>query len=204
MLTRWEKWYSEDNLIKDPRILAAPPSQCAGIAAAAFLERRKQRILDLGCGIGRDTFYLQSCGLAVTGVDASFNGVRTAKQIGSQKSASSAWVTADARRLPFQDGSFEGIYCFGLLHEFTAENKALDVEQVMSEVRRVLDEAGLLVLAVLAGDPQAGLPAVQLFNRQMFENVAQSFRQIEIRDYNDVGCTGRADYQIWLGIYEKS
>ena len=78
MLTRWDKWFSQDNLDKDPRILAAPPSLCAQAAAAAFLSRGKRRVLDLACGVGRDTFYLAERGLAVTGVDAAENGLHAA------------------------------------------------------------------------------------------------------------------------------
>jgi SAM-dependent methyltransferase len=74
MVTRWDKWFSDDNLAKDKRILAAPPSKGAEKAAQAFLAREKQIILDLGCGIGRDTFYLESRGVGpiiVYGMDCS-------------------------------------------------------------------------------------------------------------------------------------
>ena len=60
MLTRWDKWYSQDNLSQDERILAAPPSLCAHNAATEFLSRGKLHILDLACGVGRDTFYLEN------------------------------------------------------------------------------------------------------------------------------------------------
>ncbi len=203
MLTRWEKWYSQDNLDQDERILAAPPSLCAQSAAAEFLSRGKLHILDLACGVGRDTFYLEERGLDVTGVDASLNGLRAASEIGLRRNASAELVAADARLLPFGDESFEGVYCFGLLHEFTSERKGEDVEQVMAEVGRVLCQKGVLVLAVLSGEAEEGLPSVQMFTRQMFEQATQDWQPIEIRAYNDVGCTNRPDYRIWYGVFEK-
>ena len=203
MLTRWEKWYSQDNLDQDERILAAPPSLCARSAAAEFLSRGKLHILDLACGVGRDTFYLEERGLDVTGVDASLNGLRAASQIRLRRNATAELVAADARLLPFADESFEGVYCFGLLHEFTSERKREDVEQVMVEVGRVLCQKGVLVLAVLSGKTEQGLPAVQMFTRQMFEQATQDWQPIAIRAYNDIGCTSRPDYRIWYGVFEK-
>jgi ubiquinone/menaquinone biosynthesis C-methylase UbiE len=203
MITRWDEWFSRANLSTDGRILSAPPSQSAERAARAFLAREKRLILDLACGVGRDTFYLESRGLAVTGVDASFNGLRAAQQIKSERGAASALITADARRLPFKDGSFEGVYCFGLLHEFTGEGRAGDVEAVMGEVRRLLCAGGVLALTVLSGEPDAGLPAVQLYTRPMFEQATLGLQAIEVEGYDDVGCTGRADYHVWYGLFEK-
>jgi ubiquinone/menaquinone biosynthesis C-methylase UbiE len=203
MLTRWEKWYSQDNLDQDERILAAPPSLCAQSAAAEFLSRGRMRVLDLACGVGRDTFYLEARGLGVTGVDASLNGLRAASQIRLRRNATAELVAADARLLPFADESFEGVYCFGLLREFTSERKREDVEQVMVEVGRVLCQKGVLVLAVLSGEAEEGLPAVQMFTRQMFEQATQDWQPIAIRAYNDIGCTSRPDYRIWYGVFEK-
>jgi ubiquinone/menaquinone biosynthesis C-methylase UbiE len=203
MLTRWDEWYSEDNLSKDERILVAPPSQCAESAATEFLTRGKRHILDLACGVGRDTFHLEKRGLSVTGVDASINGLRAAHQTKLVRGAMAEFVTADARLLPFEDGSFDGIYCFGLLHEFTSPDKEEDVRRVISEARRLLLDGDLFVLTVVAGDPEAGLPHVQLFTRLMFEQALAGWHPLEVKAYNDVGCTNRADYHIWYGLFEK-
>ena len=203
LLTRWDNWYSQENLDKDPRILAAPPSLCAQNAAGEFLARGIRRVLDLACGVGRDTFYLVERGLDVTGVDASLNGLRAASQIRLKHNLSAVLVAADARRLPFKAGSFEGVYCFGLLHEFTDEHKHEDVEQVMAEIRRVLCPQGILVLTVLSGNPEAGLPKVQLFTRQMFEGALAGWKPLEISCQDDVGCTNQANYRVWYGLFER-
>ena len=201
MITRWDKWFSDDNLAADRRILLAPHSQCAEYAAAGFLTRGKQRILDLACGVGRDTFYLESRGLAVIGTDASFNGLRAARRVRLERSAISELVAADARHLPFRDGSFEGVYCFGLLHEFAGERKEVDVREVMGEIKRLLCHEGILVLATLAGEPVAGLPAFR--TRQMFKEETKGLHAIEIGIYDDIGCTCVADYRVWRGSFVR-
>jgi len=215
MITRWDKWFTDENLAQDTRILAAPPSHSAENAARAFLAREKRLILDLACGIGRDTFYLESRGLDVIGVDAAFNGLRVAQRVKAERGAAADLIMADARHLPFKEGSFEGVYCFGLLHEFTAEASQgeasgegweEDVKGVMREVKRMLCEEGILVLTVHAGEPQAGLPQVQMYTREMFEQATAGLRALEaleVREYDDVGCTGRPDYHVWYGMFEK-
>ncbi len=203
MITRWEAWFSEDNLAQDERILAAPPSHSAEKGAQTFLARGKRFVLDLACGVGRDTFYLASQGLTVTGADAAVNGVRVARGVGLARGTVSKWVTADARRLPFKDSTFEGVYCFGLLHEFVDEHKEESVRTVMGEIKRLLDAGGILALTVLAGKPEAGLPHVQFFSRPMFDQATQGLRTIEVQRYDDVGCTGRTDYPVWYGVFEK-
>jgi tellurite methyltransferase len=203
MPTRWDEWYSNDNLSKDKRILTAPPSQCADTAATEFLARGKRNILDLACGVGRDTFHLEKRGLSVIGADASLNGARTANKTKLALNAKTPFAVTDARYLPFGNGSLEGVYCFGLLHEFTTEHKQEDVKKVISEVRRVLSNTGLFVLTVLAGNADDGLPAVQLFTRQMFEHAMADWHPIVIKICDDIGCTNRADYHVWYGLFEK-
>lgn len=203
MITRWDAWFSDENLAKDKRILAAPPSQSAENAARAFLAGENRFILDLACGIGRDTFYLESRGLGVIGVDASPHGLRVAQQVKAERGAASALIMADARHLPFKDGSFEGVYCFGLLHEFTSASQKEDVEGVMDEVKRLLCDRGMLVLTTLSGEPEAGLPGVQLYTQEMFAETTKAFRTLEVKTYDDVGCTGRTDYHVWYGLFEK-
>jgi ubiquinone/menaquinone biosynthesis C-methylase UbiE len=203
MLTRWDEWYSDDNLRSDQCILAAPPSRSAEMAAGEFLRRGKCHILDLACGVGRDTFHLEKRGLSVTGADAAFNGARAAIKTKSALEARAQFTVADARHLPFGNGQFDGIYCFGLLHEFTGEHKEDDVQAVVSEARRVLSDKGIFVLTVLAGDPQAGLPAVQLFTCLKFEHLMAGWHIMEVQLFDDIGCTNRPDYSIWYGLFEK-
>ncbi len=196
-MTRWQQFYLEDQ-----RISLARPSICARHAADDFRSHNKCKVLDLGCGTGRDTAILISSGLGVVGVDAAWSGLSLAQRQATSCVFNLAEV--DARCLPFGDASFEGVYCFGLLHEFVGETADGDVSKIMSEIERVLQPAGRLVLAVLAGEPTKGLPHVRLFTEQMFDDVTHRFQCVEKQVYNDIGCTGRSDYRIWRGTYIKS
>lgn len=114
-----------------------------------------------------------------------------------------AWIESDSRRLPFLNSLFDGVYCFGLLHEFVGESAKDDVSRTLKEIRRVLMQEGVAVIAVSAGDPQKGLPHVQNFSKSMFDAATSDFRCIQKKLYEDLGCTGRLDYKVWFGHLVK-
>ncbi len=198
-MTRWEQLYVQ----KRDEVLAAPPSLCAESAVRLFVAHDKRRILDLGCGIGRDAFHLTGNGLSVVGIDAAASALRIANTPRGVGRNWPSFAQADARVLPFPDASFDGVYSFGLLHEFTQDTREQDIAAVMSEISRVLKPHGLLVLAVLSGEPEQGLPQVCLFAERAFDTVTRSLHRIEKRAYNDIGCTGKSDYRIWYGAFGK-
>ncbi len=197
-MTRWQKWFLEDD-----RLPSIPPSHCAESAAKVFAKHGKRVILDVGCGAGRDAHYLSQHGFSVIAVDAAEAGVGIANRLKKDKQLETVLATADARSLPFADASFEGIYCFGLLHEFTDETRESDVRAVMHEIYRTLKSDGMLILAVQSGAPEDGLPHVRLFTERMFDTATRSFRVIDKQEYLDVGCTGCNEYKVWRGIFTK-
>ncbi|MDO9392093.1 MAG: class I SAM-dependent methyltransferase [bacterium] len=198
-MNRWTGFYSED-----PRVLSAPRSLCSEYAAVEFKKLNCHSILDLGCGVGRDSFYLASQGLNVFSMDSAYTGLSKAQSlVPACQAGKSRLIQGDALSLPFSDACFDGIYCFGLLHEFLPPDCDQAVEQVLKEASRVLRDQGLLVLAVLAGDPTAGLPHVSLFTREMTNFEAYCLKCLEINKYYDIGCTGSNDYLIWRGLYKK-
>lgn len=67
------------------------------------------RVLDLGCGAGRHTLYLQRKGFQVTAVDAS---PRVAA-LASERGVRDVRVASACARLPFRRGEFETVILFG-------------------------------------------------------------------------------------------
>jgi ubiquinone/menaquinone biosynthesis C-methylase UbiE len=182
---------------------SAPPTEFVRSAAAAFAAAGKRTILDVGCGAGRDAFYLADQRFDVTGVDLAESGLRIACRMAAMKPTALRFVMADARDLPLPADSFDAVYCFGLLHEFTDSAADRDVEMVIAEIRRVLRPLGQLALAVLASDPAEGLPHVRLFTEKMFDDATRSLHMLHKRLCYDVGCTGRANYLVWSGIFHN-
>ena len=92
------------------------------------------RWLDAGAGAGTYTRVLASLGRKVTAMDYSMPTVRKAKQ----RTGDVAWLAADVTRLPFVDGSFDGVLCFGVMQALSSPHDAL------RELRRVLVPGGVL------------------------------------------------------------
>jgi ubiquinone/menaquinone biosynthesis C-methylase UbiE len=106
---------------------------------AGFLPRGA-RILDLGCGSGRDSLYLAEQGFDVWGVDISEPAVRRA--LSKPRSSAAHFLVADAERLPFASGSFDGVYS-----RYALNRPRLD--PVSAEVLRVLKAGGTAFLHFL-------------------------------------------------------
>jgi len=197
-LSRWQQFY-----LDDPKLQTIPPSACAHQAARIFAENKSQIILDLGCGTGRDSIYLANCGVRVVGLDAAHSGLLLAQKRAAAASSRIPWVESDARKLPFLQAVFDGVYCFGLLHEFTSNSAEDDICSTMDEIYRVLKPSGVAIVAAVAGEPGQGLPHVQVFSEAMFDTAISDFRCIEKKLYDDLGCTGRPDYKVWFGYLVK-
>jgi SAM-dependent methyltransferase len=103
------------------------------------------RVLDVGCGPGRDVAWLAEQGFAALGVDLS----RGMLAEGRARGVPGALIQADMRRLPFRDGTFAGIWaCASLLHIPRAQAGA-----TLRELARVV-RPGHLYLSVKQGTGQ--------------------------------------------------
>ncbi len=99
-----------------------------------------ERVLDVGCGRGRNTFYLARAGFEVDGVDVS----RLALSIACARSRDwgfpASYQAANLLRLPFADESFAAAVC---VHVLPYHRKG-DLCRGMQELRRVLRPGGYL------------------------------------------------------------
>jgi SAM-dependent methyltransferase len=192
---RWDRFY-----IEDPRVLTAPPSLSISHAVSLFKRHRCKTILDLGCGIGRDTRPLVSAGFHVTASDLSFSALSIAQ---AKFQPNILAIQGDSCSLPFLPESFDGVYCFGLLHEFLMPRARKQVIVTISEIHRILIPGGLAFITVLSGHPAKGLPYVRLFTRNMLSFNGLGLNIVKSNNFNDIGCTGSKNYRIWQTVYKK-
>ncbi|MEU6144487.1 class I SAM-dependent methyltransferase [Streptomyces sp. NPDC047081] len=104
------------------------------------------RILDCACGIGTQAIGLARTGHRVVGTDLSPRAATRAAAEAGARGAALPTVAADMRQLPFQPGAFDAVVCAdnALPHLLTGH----DVATALSGMRRVLRDAGLLLLSV--------------------------------------------------------
>ena len=121
---------------------------------ARFSEARDLSVLEIGTGAGSD-FYRWICGGAVvTGVDLTLSAIRlTRRHLARHDVAPDRYElhVADAENLPFDDGRFDLVYSYGVLHHTPNARRAF------SEVFRVLKPGGTVRAMIYHVPSWAGL-----------------------------------------------
>lgn len=110
-------------------------------------------IMDLGCGTGAvlERIHQQNGEAQLFGLDLSENMLERAKQ---RLGLKATLTVGDAENLPYDDNSFDLVYCVESFHHYPNPLKAL------SEIKRVLKKGGEFLLC----DFWISSPARQLMN----------------------------------------
>ena len=97
-------------------------------------------VLDVGCGAGRFTEVALSLGARVVAID--YSGAVDACRLNHEAEARLSVVQADIYHLPFKDGVFDRVYCFGVLQHTP------DVRGAFAALPRVVRVGGHLAVDV--------------------------------------------------------
>jgi SAM-dependent methyltransferase len=101
---------------------------------------RGRRLLDVGCSWGRWSLAASARGYDAIGVDPSLGAVKAAERVARQLGASSRYVVADGRHLPFADSAFDTVFSYSVVQHLSHA----DAEQCAAEIGRVLRCGGTM------------------------------------------------------------
>ncbi|MFB6199862.1 MAG: class I SAM-dependent methyltransferase [Candidatus Nanohaloarchaea archaeon] len=94
------------------------------------------KVLDAGCGTGRDAEYMAGRSLEAIGVDSAPGMIEKARE----REHRARYAVMDIRDLSFPDNSFNGVWCNTVLQFIPPQH----LEKTVNELQRVLKPGGTL------------------------------------------------------------
>ena len=204
----WNRMYAEE-----PDFFGEEPSHPAKKATEILKREGKSRILEIGAGQGRDSFYFAKNGFHVTALDYSETAIEAINQkaqtLGIAHSISP--IRHDIRRkLPFVDESFDACYCH-MLYCMALCNSEL--EALFQEARRVLKPNGFSIYTVRHnGDAHYGKGVhrgedmyendgfiVHFFSKEKVEHLAKGYEIVSMDEFEE----GELPRKLFLVVLRK-
>ena len=106
------------------------------------------RVLDIGCGEGKDAVFMAKCGYAVTAFDVSEQGIEKAKRLAEHNQVNVRFFKADI--LDYHpEREYDVIFCSGMLH-FIPESRR---EELCGSLKSHTADMGINALNVFVQKP---------------------------------------------------
>jgi tellurite methyltransferase len=132
------------------------PSSMARIFFQKYPPQDDQKLLDIGCGEGRDSIFFAQNGYQVTGFDASAEGIRKSSATADELKLSIDFFQADINEYRLHD-SYDAIFASGALHYIPMPLR----DEIISNYKRFTHTGGIHAFMVpihkpfLPANPQA-------------------------------------------------
>ena len=190
----WEK-----NFSNKPEMFGLEPSLSAKKALKLFQEKKIDKIIEIGAGLGRDTIFFAKNLIRTTALDYSSSGIKAINQKTNKENLSNYISTKlfDVReKLPFKDNSIEACYSHMLYCMALTTN---DLEKLNNEIQRILKPGGINIYTVRHtndGDFKKGVHVgedlyendgfiVHYFSEEKINSLLKGFKNISIDKFEE-------------------
>jgi ubiquinone/menaquinone biosynthesis C-methylase UbiE len=131
-----EEWYSRRK----------PDENVVDLVGLLTVGSKNLRVLDLGCGAGRNQVYAEKQGFEAHGVDVSKTGLILTKERLKEQNLEVYLVKCDMKVLPYVCSCFDLAVCLHTIYH----QKLEEIKRTISEIRRILNRKGLLLMNFLS------------------------------------------------------
>jgi SAM-dependent methyltransferase len=173
------------------------------------------KVLELGCGPGRNALYLAAKGFHVDAVDQSGEGLQWARERASEQGINVNFIQANIFDLKVDDGTYDFVYDSGCLHHIAPHRRIGYVELV----KKALKPGGAFALTCFVQGGELGgsdlsdwdvyrvksLRGGLGFTEEKLKNIFHEFEVVEIRKMRNVepseGLFGIS--ALWTALFRK-
>ncbi len=146
--TNYEKWYSSDDYYWGTK----PADFCDELINLRPVSIAK-KVLDIGCGEGKDAVYMAQKGYTVTAFDITKNGIEKAKKLAVQNNVTIDAYVDDINTFQVND-TFDIVYSTGTVQYLFDENKYAFFEKIA----KIVNLNGIVYFNVFVEKPFLQLP----------------------------------------------
>ena len=190
----WEK-----NFSSKPEMFGLEPSLPAKKSLKFFQEKKINKIVELGAGLGRDTIFFAKNSIHVNALDYSGSGIKIINEKAEKQNLSkyiSTKIFDVRKKLPFEDNSIEAcfshmLYCMALTLN--------DLENLNNEIYRILKPNGINIYTVRHtndGDYKKGIHRgedlyendgfiVHFFSKEKVNSLLNGFQNLKLENFEE-------------------
>ena len=175
------------------------PSLPAKKSLKFFQEKKINKIVELGAGLGRDTIFFAKNSIHVTALDYSGSGIKIINEKAEKQNLSkyiSTKIFDVRKKLPFEDNSIEAcfshmLYCMALTLN--------ELENLNNEIYRILKPNGINIYTVRHtndGDYKKGIHrgedlyendgfVVHFFSKEKVNSLLNGFQNLKLENFEE-------------------
>lgn len=171
----WEKIFSQRQWGK------YPPEELIRFTSRNFYQekdRKKIKILDLGCGPGAASWYLAKEGFSVYGIDGSPTAIKLARRRFIKEGLFGKFKIGDIVKLDYPAKSFNGVVDICSIQHNSVKN----IQLILKEIHRVLKDGGSFFGLMIAEDQSlAAWPGqIHFFQQAEIKKLFKNFRNLKL------------------------
>ncbi|MBU1205175.1 MAG: class I SAM-dependent methyltransferase [Nanoarchaeota archaeon] len=141
---QWDKIYKKEGKKYGYYDIFKPHEDMPNVLTI-FKKQKVKRVLNLGCGAGRNLVYLLEKGFDMYGIDCAPEGLRIIKErLKKEKRKCNLNLGNIFNKLPYEDNFFDAVISVQVLQH----GKISEIKRAIKEIERVLKPGGLIFITL--------------------------------------------------------